>query len=119
MLRKVYIAGLLILLVGMVASSATNLYLSPRVFTTTDSVVYLLDNTTSVSQTTLVLILSEGVSLAPSDFIVIGGGEVTSITSLNGGVVAIIEVAVAAGGTIQVTFSGDNAGGSIRLARFP
>ena len=119
MIRKACIAGLLILLVGMVASSSTSLYLTPRVFTTADGVVYLFDNTTGASQTTLVLLLNGGVSLSPSDFTLFGGGEVASITSSYDGAVAVIELEVDAGGTIQIELSGDNAGGSIRFARFP
>lgn len=118
MMRKVCVAGLLVLLVGMVASSSTSVYLTPRVFQTTDGVVYLFDNDTGASQTKLVLILSGPVSLAPSDVTVFGGGEATLITSLYGGTAVYIIVEVLAGGTIQVELSGDNVGRRIRYARF-
>ncbi|MFC2079065.1 hypothetical protein ACFLSZ_03700 [Candidatus Bipolaricaulota bacterium] len=119
MMRKACVAGLLILLVGMVASSQTNLNLTPRAFETVEGVVYLFDNATGASQTTLVLVLSGAINLAPEDVIVFGGGEVTSITLFGEGTVAAIEVDVVAGGTIQIAFSGDNAALAIKAAWFP
>ena len=117
-MRKVFVAGLLVLLVGMVVSSQTSLNLTPRVIETTDGTVYLFDNETGASQTGLVLVLSGGVTLAPSDVTVFGGGEATSINSFAGGAIVVIEIEVVAGGTIQIEFSGDNAAGSISSAWF-
>lgn len=117
-MRKVYVAGVLILLLGMVAASQTALNLTPRVFTTTDGVVYLFDNGTGVSQTTIVLVLGGGVSLELSDIVVFGGGAATAISQWGGGALTAIDVEVVAGGTVQITLSGDNAAGSISLAWF-
>ncbi|MCK4682736.1 hypothetical protein KAT59_06915 [Candidatus Bipolaricaulota bacterium] len=117
-MRRVCVAGLLILLLGMVAASQTTLNLTPRVLTATDGVVYLFDNETGVSQTTLVLVLGGGVSLEPSDIVVFGGSEVTAINQWGGGALTAINVEVVAGGTVQITLSGDNAAGSISLAWF-
>ena len=112
MMRKVCVAGLLVLLVGMVALSSTIVYLSPRIFQATDGVVYLFDNDTGASQTTFVLILGNDVRFALSDVSVFGGGEVASISPSTGGAAVFVEVEVAAGGTIQIEVSGDNAAGS-------
>lgn len=117
-MRRAYVAGLLILLLGMVAVSQTTLNLTPRVFTTTDGVVYLFDNGTDASQTTIVLVLGGGVSLELSDIVVFGGGAATAINQWGGGALTAIDVEVVAGGTVQITLSGDNAAGSISLAWF-
>jgi len=117
-MRKVYVAGLLIVLLGVVAVSQTALNLTPRVFTSTDGVVYLFDNGTDASQKTLVLVLGGGVALELSDIVVFGGGEATAIHQWGGGALTAIDVEVVAGGTVQITLSGDNAAGSISLAWF-
>jgi len=113
MMRKVCVAGLLVLLVGMVASSSTIVYLTPRVFQATDGVVYLFDNDTGASQTTFVLNLGNDVRFALSDVTVFGGGEVAAMFPSAGGATVFIIVEVVAGGTIQIEVSGDNAAGSI------
>ena len=117
-MRKACVAGLLILLLGMVAASQTSLNLTPRVFTTADGVVYLFDNETGASQTTLVVVLGGGVILELSDIVAFGGGEATAINQWGGGALTAIDVEVIAGGTVQITLLGDNAAGSISLAWF-
>jgi len=117
-MRKLIIAGLVILLFAMAASSHTSLNLTPRIYTSTDGTVYLFDNETGSSQTTLVLVLAGGIVLKPSDIIVFGGGEVSAITLWGGGALVALDVEVAAGGTVQITLSGGNSDGSIGLAWF-
>ena len=117
-MRKIVVVGLMIVLFGITVFSQTNLNLTPRIYTSPDSTVYLYDNESGASQTTLVLVMSGGVILEPADIIVFGGGEVSAITLWGGGALVALTVEVAAGGSIQVTLSGDNAGGSINLAWF-
>ena len=102
-----------VLLVGMVASSSTIVYLTPRVFTSTDGGIYSFDSETGASQTTFVLILGNDVRFALSDITVFGDGEVTSMSPSGGGAAVFIEVEVVVGGTIQIEVSGDKAAGSL------
>jgi len=117
-MRRVCVVSLLILLFGVVAVSQTSLNLTPRVFSVADGAIYLFDNETGVSQTTLVLVLSGGVSLELSDIVVVGGSEATAINQWGGGLLTAIDVEVVAGGTVVIILSGDNAAGSISLSWF-
>jgi hypothetical protein len=118
MKRFALLLGLLVVVFGIGALAQSTLNLTPRIFSTADGTVYLFDNETGATQTTLVVVPSGGVVLAPSDVVVIGGGPATGISLWGGGRLVAIELEVVAGGTVQITLSGDNAGGAIELAWF-
>lgn len=79
--------------------------------------VLLFDNETRGTITKLVVLFDKVVTLEASDIIAIGGGEATKVTvseiAFTSGAesysLATIEVEVVAGGTLQVTLSGDSA----------
>jgi len=79
--------------------------------------VLLFDNETRGTITKLVVLFDKVVTLEASDIIAIGGGEATKVTvseiAFTSGAesysLATIEVEVVAGGTLQVTLSGESA----------
>lgn len=79
--------------------------------------VLLFDNETRGTITKLVVLFDKVITLGASDIIAIGGGEATKVTvseiAFTSGAesysLATIEVEVVAGGTLQVTLSGDSA----------
>ncbi|MEA1904994.1 MAG: hypothetical protein U9M97_03840 [Candidatus Hadarchaeota archaeon] len=79
--------------------------------------VLLFDNETGGTVTRLVVLFDQVITLEASDIIAIGGGEATKVTvseiAFTSGAesysLATIEVEVVAGGTLQVTLSGESA----------
>jgi len=79
--------------------------------------VLLFDNETGGTIIKLVVLFDKAITLKASDIIAIGGGEATKVTvseiAFTSGAesysLATIEVEVVAGGTLQVTLSGDSA----------
>jgi len=116
MRKGLFIAGLLVVLIGVVAVPQASLNIAPRtILKMGDGVVYLFDNETGATQSTIVLVFSGSVSLQPTDVLAIGG-DAAVIRLWGGGALVAIDVNVLAGGTVEIALTGDNAGGSIEQA---
>ncbi len=100
MIRKLGLVVLLVLALGVVGISQTPV--TPR------SVgVLLFDNNTGNTVMKLGIVFDKAVSLTASDVIAWGGEEATLVAVSNN--FAFIDVVVVAGGTLQITLSGDGA----------
>ena len=117
MRRAMCWVGLIVLLIG-VLGTAESLNLTPRVYTSEGSVVYLYDNETGAAHEGLVVV-PDGIVLTEEDVTVFGGGEVTGFEEWGGGLIVLIQVEIAAGATVQITLSGDKTSGAINRAWFP
>jgi len=112
MRRILWLVLVATLLVGCTALAQTALV--PRVFTIENGTVTLLDNISATTAVSFGVLLSGSATLAQADIVAFGGGEVTHVTSWGSG--AFIDVEVAAGGTLQITLSGSNAGAKVVAA---
>lgn len=112
MRRKFSLLLVLVLLAGVIGLAETAV--EPRAV---GGGVLLFDNETRGTITKLVVMFDRVITLEASDIIAIGGGEATKVTvseiAFTSGAesysLATIEVEVVAGGTLQVTLSGDSA----------
>lgn len=112
MRRKFSLLLVLVLLAGVIGLAETAV--EPRAV---GGGVLLFDNETRGTITKLVVLFDRVITLEASDIIAIGGGEATKVTvseiAFTSGAesysLATIEVEVVAGGTLQVTLSGDSA----------
>ncbi|MCX6096570.1 MAG: hypothetical protein NT125_07680 [Candidatus Bipolaricaulota bacterium] len=117
MRKRLWAVGLLVVLIGVVGLAQTKLNVTARVIATETGAVYLFDNNTSRAQTTFVLAISTAFTLKVSDVIAFGGGEVKAVRNWGGGLAAV-DIAVAAGGTLQITLVGPKAASAITFAWF-
>ena len=116
MRKGLFIAGLLVVLIGVLAVSQASLNIAPRaILEMGNGVVYLFDNETGATQSTIVLVFSGSVGLQPTDVLAIGG-DAAVIHLWGGGALVAIDVNVLAGGTVEIALTGDNAGASIEQA---
>lgn len=110
-LRLVLALGLMVL-VGLVGLAQTTV--TPR------SVgVLLFDNETGADVSGLMIIFDKPVTLGASDVLAIGGGEVTDVVVLARGSMICevrIQVAVVAGGTLQIMLPNDCADAQVIAA---
>lgn len=113
MRRRFSLLLVLVLLVGVVGLAQTAV--EPRAV---GGGVLLFDNETGGAVTQLVIMFDQVVTLEASDIVAFGGGEVTQVTVSEvafpaSGAAAYslvkIQVEVVAGGTLQLTLSGESA----------
>ena len=109
MRRVVWLVLLATLLFGGTALAQTALV--PRAVELASGTMYLLDNNSGVTATSIGILFSGSAALETSDIIAFGGGEVAKIVSWGSGVLVYVDVV--AGGTLQVSLTGDNA--NVRL----
>ena len=116
--RAILVGWVLALAIGCLAVSQTSANIALRVIPVADGTVYLIDNTTGLTQTRLVLSFSAATILQSEDITVFGGGAVTAIHIWGGGLLVAIDAELVAGGTVQVSLLGSNGKKAIRGAWF-
>ena len=111
MRKKFSLLLVLVLLAGVIGLAETAV--EPRAV---GGGVWLFDNETGGTTTKLVILFDQVVTLESADIVAIGGEKATKVTvreipltEAGSYCVVTIEVEVVAGGTLQVTLSGDSA----------
>jgi len=112
MRRALWLVLLATLLFGGTALAQTALV--PRTVEVAGGTMYLLDNSSGVAASSIGILFSGSVALEASDIVAFGGSEVTKIVSWGSGVLVYVDVV--AGGTLQVSLTGDNANATILMA---
>ena len=113
-MRKKFSLLLVLVLLASVVGLAGTAEAEPR---EVGSGVWLFDNETGETISELVILFDQVVALESADIVALGGEEATKVTvseiAFTSGAesysLATIEVEVVAGGTLQVTLSGDSA----------
>lgn len=112
MRRALWLVLLATLLFGGTALAQTPLV--PRTAEVAGGTIYLLDNSSGAAAASIGILFSGSVALEVSDIVAFGGSEVTKIVSWGSGVLAYVDVV--AGGTLQVSLTGDNANATVLMA---
>ena len=112
MRRALWLVLVATLLMGSTALAQTALV--PRAVEVAGGTLYLLDNNSEVTGTSIGILFSGSAALETSDIVAFGGGAVTKIVSWGSG--AFIYVDIAAGGTLQISLTGDNSSAKILMA---